>query len=135
MKGSDAYTNSHLLVAAIRILEYQMGRPPNIDEVCEMLSVSKEQGLLIARKLEEVGALQIVEGSYGIRLFVQDHLKLEDIPKGTSTEKLGEAIRQFQNSRKGIQEKIASIQASQKDKKKSLFAELDKKLKEGLDKK
>ena len=40
MKDLDFYTSCHLLVAATRVLEYQKGRPPNIDEVCEMLSIS-----------------------------------------------------------------------------------------------
>jgi hypothetical protein len=100
-----------------------------------MLSVSLEQGNLIYRKLKELGILEVAEGTYGVRLFIRDHFKLEEIPKGATEDSLGKAIRQFQNSKKDIQNKIASIQANQADKKKNLFAELDKKLKSGLDKK
>ena len=135
MKDLDFYTRSHLLVAAIRVLEYQKGRPPTIDEVCELLSVSLEEGNLLYRKLHEIGILEVVEGTYGVRLFIRDHLKLEEISKGTAENSLGKAIRQFQNSKKDIQVKVASIKAGQADKKKNLFAELEKKLKEGLDKK
>ena len=134
MKGKDFYTHSHVLVASIRVLEHQKNRPPTIDEVCEQLSISLEQGNLIVRKLTEMDVLEVVEGSYGLRLFIRDHLKLEEIPKGTESDTLGQAIRQFQNSRKDIREKVASIQATQADKKKSLFAELEKKLKKGLEK-
>ena len=135
MKDLDFYTSCHLLVAATRVLEYQKGRPPNIDEVCEMLSISLEQGHLLSRKLNELGILQVVEGSYGLRLFIRDHLKLEEIPKEATGDRLGEAVRQFQNSRKDIQNKVAAIKADQAGKKKDLFAELEKKLKAGLDKK
>jgi len=135
MKDSSLYSQAHLLVAAVRVLEYQRGRPPTIDEVCQMLAVSLELGNLICRKLKEMGVLDIVEGSYGIRLFIQDHLKLEEIPKTTPGDSLRAAVQQFQNSRKGMEKKVAAIKADQDDKKKSLFAELEKKLKVGLDKK
>ena len=135
MKDLDLYTSCQLLVAATRVLEYQKGRPPNIDEVCEILSFSLEQGHLLSRKLNEMGVLEVVEGSYGIRLFIRDHLKLEEIPKEGTEDRLGEAVRQFQSSKKDIQNKVAAIKADQADKKKDLFAELEKKLKEGLDKK
>jgi hypothetical protein len=135
MKPSDIYNNSHLLVAGIRVLEHVHQRPPTMDEVCAFLSISLEQGNLICRKLTEIGCLEVVEGSFGIRLFIRDHLKLEDLPKTLTDDTLGKAVRQFQNSRKDIENKIAAIKAGQADKKKSLFAELEKKLKSGLDKK
>ncbi len=135
MKTSDLYNNSHLLVAGIRVFEHLHHRPPTMDEVCQLLSISLEQGNLLCRKLTDMGCLEVVEGSYGIRLFIRDHLKLEDISKEAAGESLGKAMRQFQDSRKDLENKIAAIKADQADKKKSLFAELDKKLKSGLDKK
>ena len=135
MKTSDLYNNSHLMVAGIRVLEHQKRRPPTLDEVCALLSISLEQGNFISRKLSEIDVLEVIEGSYGIRLFIRDHLKLEEIPKAEATDSLGQAVRQFQDSKKGIESKIAAIKADQADKKKTLFAELEKKLKSGLDKK
>ncbi len=135
MKASDLYTKSHLLVAGIRVFEHLHHRPPTMDEVCALLSISLEQGNLICRKLIEIGCLEVVDGSYGIRLFIRDHVKLEDLPKEAAEDSLGKAVRQFQDSRKDIENKIAAIKADQDDKKKSLFAELEKKLKSGLDKK
>lgn len=133
--SSELYNEGHLLVAAVRVLEHQSHRPPTVDEVCQMLSMSLEQGHLLCRKLEELKIVEIVEGSYGVRLFIRDHIRLEEIPKSASDDKLGDAIRQFQNSRKTIQTRVASIQADQADKKKSLFSELEKKLKSNLEKK
>ena len=123
------------MVAGIRVLEHQKRRPPTLDEVCALLSISLEQGNFISRKLSEIDVLEVIEGSYGIRLFIRDHLKLEEIPKAEATDSLGQAVRQFQDSKKGIESKIAAIKADQADKKKTLFAELEKKLKSGLDKK
>ncbi len=135
MKDTSFYSNAHLVVAAIRVLEYQKGRPPTVHEMCDTLSVSLEQGNILCRKLKGIGILEVVEGNYGIRLFVRDHLKLEEIPKETEDAGLEDAVKQFQNSRKAMAQKVATIKADQAEKKKNLFAELEKKLKENLEKK
>jgi hypothetical protein len=134
MKELDYYSNAHLAVAAIRVLEYQNGRPPSLEEMCEMLSMSLEQGHLLCNRLNDMGVVKTVDGSYGLRLFVLDHLKLEDIPQGSSGDDLGAAVKQFQESRKQITEKIESIKADQAEKRKNLFAELESKLKKDLGK-
>jgi hypothetical protein len=135
MKASDLYNNSHLMVAGIRVLEHQKQRPPTLDEVCALLSMSLERGNFISRKLAEVDVLEVIEGSYGIRLLIRDHLKLEEIPKiEAADDSLGQAVRQFQDSRKEMESKIAAIKAEQEEKKKNLFSALDKKLKSGIDK-
>ncbi len=135
MQDRDFYANAHLVVAAIRVLEHQKAIPPSIDVVCKTLSVSLEQGNMICRKLNDMGIIEVVEGAYGTRLFVLNHLKLEEIPKETKGSSLEEAVKQFQNSKKGIIDKVASLRADQAEKKKSLFAELENKLKKGLEKK
>jgi len=135
MKSSDFYNNAHLVLAAIRVLEYQKGRPPSMEEMCQTLSVSLEQGHMLCRKLIDIGAIEVVEGTYGTRLFIRDHLRLEEIPKESKETGLEDAVRQFQDSRKAISQKVASIKAEQQEKKKNLFAELDKKLRKNMDKK
>ena len=123
------------MVAGIRVLEHQKQRPPTLDEVCALLSMSLERGNFISRKLAEVDVLEVIEGSYGIRLLIRDHLKLEEIPKiEAADDSLGQAVRQFQDSRKEMESKIAAIKAEQEEKKKNLFSALDKKLKSGIDK-
>ena len=76
-----------------------------------------------------------MEGSYGTRLFVRDHLKIEDIPRGESDNHFEEELKKFHDNRKAISQKIETFQAEQKKKKKDLFAEMEKKLKSELEKK
>ena len=135
MQNSDLYSNAHLVVAAIRVLTHQQSAPPSIDTVCQALSFSLEQGNFICNKLAETEAIEIVEGAYGTRLFIKDHLKIEDIPKGDKVSSLEDDLKKFQNSRKGFTKKIESFQAKQTKKQKDLFAELEKKLKQKTDKK
>ena len=131
MQNSDFYSNAHLFVAAIRVFTHQNSAPPSIDQVCRITSFSLEQGNFICKKLKELGVVDVVEGGFGNRLFIKDHLKIEEIPKGKKEGKLEESLKEFQNSRKEFTRKIESFQAQQAKKQKNLFAELEKKLKKG----
>jgi len=135
MQNTDLYSNAHLVVAAIRVLTHQNSAPPSIDTVCQALSFSLEQGNFICNKLAETEVIEIVEGAYGTRLFIKDHLKIEDIPKGDQVSSLEDDLKKFQDSRKDFTKKIESFQTKQAKKQKNLFAELEKKLKQETDKK
>ena len=134
-KKTDFYSQAHLLVAAIRVYEHMNSRPPAIEELCQSINLSIEQGSFICRKLEELEVVKAVEGSFGVRLFVRDHLKIEDIPRGVQENKFEEELKKFQDHQKAFSHKIESFQAQQQQKKKDLFAEMEKKLKEELKKK
>ena len=134
-KKDDFYSQAHLLVAAIRVFEHINARPPTIEDLCQTINFSIEKGNFICRKLEELDIIEAVEGSYGTRLFVRDHLKIEDIPRGEPDSNFEDELKKFQDSRKAFSQKIETIQSQQKQKKKDLFAEMEKKLKEELDKK
>ncbi len=96
MEIKNFYSNAHLVVAAIKILEHQDGMPPSIDKVCGMLKFSLEMGNLVCKRLDKMGIIEIVEGSYGARLFNKDHLKLEEIPKNKKPTGLEDEIKKFQ---------------------------------------
>ena len=135
MKTIKYYHNAHLFVSAIRVLEHQKSTPPLIEDVCTLLSFSLEQGHFICKKLEEMGIVEVVEGGYGNRLFIKDHLAIENIPKDGQESQLEEALKEFQASKNVYQKKVASIKADQEKKKQNLFADLEKKLKQDLSKK
>lgn len=129
------YESAHLFVAAVRLLTHKDQSPPDIDQVCDMLSLSQERGGFIFRRLEDIGALEAVKGVYGLRLFVRDHLKIEDIPKEDAPDKLQDELNKFQAAQKNVASRIAAMQADQKKKKKSLFEEMEKKLRAEIEKK
>ncbi|MCG6910023.1 MAG: hypothetical protein LJE94_07865 [Deltaproteobacteria bacterium] len=134
MKATDLYNQAHLFVSAMRILAYKNSAPPAIDDVCDLLSISREQGHYICRKLQEHDAVKLVESAYGPRLFISDHLKLEEIPVEEQGDRLQEALKAFQSARQGHSQKVAAIQKEQTQKKKNLFADLEKQLKKNLNK-
>ena len=134
MNERDLYSSAHLIASAVRILEHRNGRPPSIEEVCDILSFTSEQSYIYLNRLSDLGVIEVVEGNFGTRIFLRDHLKIEEIPKDSKESGLGDAIKEFQDSRKKMSDKIASIQADQAKKKKDLFAELENQLKKKLDK-
>ena len=135
MKGKDFYSDAHLVVAAIRIIEHRNSAPPSIDEVCRIISFSLEQGNFVCRKLNEMNIINVVEGAFGTKLFIKNHLLLEDIPKGATEDNLEKELKKFQESKKDYTQKIKLFQSEQEKKRKDLFTELEKKLKKDLDEK
>jgi hypothetical protein len=131
---SDLYTHAHAFVAGIRVCEFRKAGQPTVDDVCNLLSMSTEQGHHICNKLAELQVIECVEGAFGIRVFIRDHLKLEEIPRGETGSSMEDELKKFQDSKKQFSKKIESIKAAQAEKKKSLFAEVEKKLKEQMDK-
>lgn len=134
-RSLNLYSSAHLFVAAVRVFEHQNNTPATIEDIGRILKISTERSHYLGRKLKEMGIIDEVEGSYGIRLFIRDHLKIEDIPREDDGGKFEAELKKFKESQKELSHKIETIQAKQAEKKKNLFAEMEKKLKEQLNKK
>jgi DNA-binding Lrp family transcriptional regulator len=134
MSERSAYSEGHLIVAAIRIHDHQHDSPPSLEEICTCLGLSNEKGGQIVRRLEKRGIVTKVESAYGQRYAVGDHLKLEELPRSAESSKLDEELQRFKNERNKMEKKVESIQSQQAQKQKDLFAEIEKKLKKNLKK-
>jgi hypothetical protein len=134
MQHPDLYSNAHLVVAAIRIFTHKNSKHPSLNEICKTLSFSLEQGNLVCKKLKDLGIIDVVEGAFENHLFIKNHLKIEEIPRDKKEDRLEEALKKFKDSKKDFSKKIESFQAKQAEKQKALFAELEEKLKKGVDK-
>lgn len=128
----DRYEKSHLMVAAIRVLEHQTGRAPSAQEVCEMLSFSVEEGSFLGKKLMDLGVIEITEGPFGTRLFLRDHQKLEEIPRGDDGNALAAEIEKFRTARKNVDLDIEAFKQRKQEEQRKKFAEIEEKLKKGL---
>jgi hypothetical protein len=132
MKNKSIYDEGHLFVAAIRILEHLNSSPPSIDQISKHLNFSTEQTGLISRRLKESGIIEQVEGAFGQRWAVSDHVKLEGLPRETKNSQLDDELKKFQSERQKLAAKVESIKEQQEKKKKDLFADIEKKLKKDL---
>jgi hypothetical protein len=132
MNKKDLYQTAHLVVAAIRVLEHRDGIPPSIESLQKALNFSLEECHFLCRKLHQMGIIDIVEGSFGVKLFIKNHIELENIPKTQKDTGFQEDIDRFMGSKKDYSKEIETIKANQERKQKDLFARIDEKLKKGL---
>jgi DNA-binding Lrp family transcriptional regulator len=134
-ESKNQYQEGHLFVAAIRILEHQNGTPPAINEIAGLLNFSAEQTGLISRRLVDAGIIKIVESAFGDRWGIEDHLKIESLPKKAATSQIDDALKQFKAEKSKMAQKIEAIKEEQAKKQKDLFSEIEKKFKKDLGKK
>lgn len=126
------YWKSHLIVSAVRILEYKENSPPTIEKICGLLSISLEEANRLCRKLKDLHAIDMVETLDEVRIYIIDHRKLEEIPVEDDISSFESELIKFKKSREEQKKKIETIQAEQAEKKKKLHEELEKKLKKGI---
>jgi hypothetical protein len=133
MKPSDLYSTAHRFVAAVRVLDHQNGAPPALDAVCRLLSYSDEQGSYLLNRFKEAGIVDTVKSGFSDRIVVGNHLAIEDLPRDVEESRLELELKRFKKGKDAMQEKVATIKAQQTQKKQSLFAEIEKQLKQKLD--
>jgi hypothetical protein len=129
------YEQGHLFVAALRLFEHVHRRPPSVREVSEMLGIAPEMGHYLCNRLAKMGVLDVVEAAFEERLYLKDHLKLEELPREEKATGLEDEVQKLQEERQKRQEEIERMHAAQGEKKKDLFSDLERQLKEGLKKK
>lgn len=129
----DAYTEAHLFVAAMRLLQHKTGTQPAIDEICAMLEISTEQGLATGRRLAAKGIVEKMEDPFSVRFAISDHTVIENLPRTTNEETgLSMELEQFMAKKKQDEKKIESIQAELDRKKQAMFESIEQKLKKEM---
>jgi len=132
MESNKLYNDGHLIVAAIRVLTHVNKKPPGVSEVLSMLRFSIEGGNLICRKLEKRGIIESSEGPWGVRLFVSEATRLEEIEPEEEGNRLDDALQEFKSRKKDYNAEIAAFKARQQDRQKTVFADIEEKLKKDL---
>jgi len=135
MTSNDMYSIAHLFVAAVRVLDHQDVAPPALETVCRQLKFSEEKGSYLLNRLKELGIVDTVKSGFSDRIVVANHLAIEDLPRDAEESRLEQELKKFKQGRNVMEEKVASIKAQQDQKKQDLFAEIEKKLKQKMDKK
>ena len=95
MEVRIAYEEGHAHVAAIRVLQYRLKRPPTLDEIAEALGSKPELTNHRLRALASLGIVAIVESPFETHFSVRDHLALEKLPVEVSEAGLSEAVQDF----------------------------------------
>ena len=134
-KPKDLYTMGHLFVSVVRVLEYKEGTPPSLETICQLIGFSDEKGSYLLSRLKDQGIVDTVKSGFNDRIVVGNHQAIEDLPRDTEESRLEQELKKFKKGKDVMKEKVASIKAQQDQKKQDLFAEIEKKLKQKMEKK
>ncbi len=131
----DMYRESHLFVAAIRVLNHQRGFPPSVEDVCSALNFSAELGHSISRNLKKLNIIEIFEDPFTTKLAVANHIEIEKISSKHKKENtLAKELEKFHAEKKSNDKKVETIQAELAKKKKNMLADIDAKFKKEMEK-
>jgi len=118
------YHDSHLLVAAVRILEAKRQHPPTLEELAGLLEWHPDQVGVVLRSLEELGAIRALTSPFETRYEVEDHLLLEQIDKDEKgpgfADELAEFAAKSEAEKDRLQKLFADSEEAQEKKIKSL---------------
>ncbi|MFO7930740.1 MAG: hypothetical protein ACQETG_02690 [Thermodesulfobacteriota bacterium] len=132
MKVNSLYKEAHLLVAAVRILEYRNDSPPAIEDAAGLLSISAEEAGRLCRKLKSMGIIETVEKSGETRLFVNDHLRIEDIENRPEQSSISEEVEKFRKQKQDERRSLHELKEGQQQKRKKVREDIERQLKERL---
>jgi hypothetical protein len=95
MEYTPGYEESHLLVAAVRVLSHRDGRIPTPEEVAGFIGISNEKAYILVHELRKLGVLRALESPFELRLDVGDPAPLEALPKGVSGPSIQGELEEF----------------------------------------
>jgi hypothetical protein len=95
MQTSITYEEGHAHVAAIRVLQWRLRRPPTIEEVAEVLGSKVELTNHRLRALESLGIVTVVQNPFETHVSVEDYLALEKLPVEANQDVLRDAVQDF----------------------------------------
>ena len=102
MEFIPGYEESHLLVAAVRVLTHREGRSPTPAEVAAFIQFVPEKVNILVHELRKRGILKALEGPFEMRLDPGDPALLEALPRGGSGPSIQGELEEFHSQ---LQEK------------------------------
>lgn len=123
---------AHLVVAAVRVLTHQTGRPPAIEELATMLGWSKELAGHLVRALESQKIVHTIRSPFDIRVEVAEHQRIETLPVEDRGPGLQDEVEKFHEQFKKKQEALQNLFESGEfeAKKKQRLANLEQELRD-----
>jgi hypothetical protein len=102
MEFIPGYEESHLLVAAVRVLAHREGRSPTPAEVAAFIQFVPEKVNILVHELRKRGILMALEGPFEMRLDPGDPTLLESLPRGGAGPSIQGELEEFHSQ---LQEK------------------------------
>jgi DNA-binding MarR family transcriptional regulator len=131
MEHAPTRAKGHLIVAAVRVLEHKLDRPPSVDEVADLLGLSRELAGHLVRALETHGIVGTIKGPFDLRVIVADHTQIELLPAEETGAGFKSEVDEFHKRFEEKQQKLQQLfDSGEQDKaQKQRFADLEGELK------
>ena len=95
MSLAPNYEESHLLVAAVRVLTHLEGRPPTPAEVATLLQLPPEKINVLVHQLKSRGVLYVAENPFEVHLDIEDVAPLEQLPRAGTEPEIKSELNDF----------------------------------------
>jgi len=100
MDVRPSYEDTHLIVAAVRVLSNNAAKPPTPEDVAELLDKPPDFIRSMIIVLGKEGILRVVENPFEIRAEVGDYLKIEDLPRASEVPSIKSELDEFVKRKK-----------------------------------
>lgn len=129
---STLYEQALLLLGAVRLFQHREGRQPTDEDVSAFARLSLEMVHFIARRLEAVGAMEVVVSPFDRKLYIRDHRKVEALAGPDDSPPIEDQAREIDAEKRGRHSEIdANIRPDYVDpEKKDFFSEIEERLKD-----
>lgn len=126
-----SYEDSHLIVAAIRVLSNKAAKPPTPEDVARLLDKPPDFVRNLIIELGHEGILRVVENPFEIRAEVGDYHKIEDLPRASEVPSIQSELDEFVKRKKEATEKTGKSLSLEEIEKKNRekLARLDEEMK------
>jgi DNA-directed RNA polymerase specialized sigma subunit len=99
----------HAHVAAVRVLQYRLRRPPTPEEVAEVLGSQRELTLHRLRALQTLGIVVLVDNPFEVHVSVGNHVALDDLPEDVSESGLAQAVEEFKKKQRSKADEMVRL--------------------------
>ncbi|MFC1799961.1 hypothetical protein ACFL2Z_03515 [Candidatus Eisenbacteria bacterium] len=104
MDVRPSYEDTHLIVAAVRVLSNNAAKPPTPEDVAELLDKPPDFVRSMVIVLGTEGILRVVENPFEIRAEVGDYLKIEDLPRASEVPSIKSELDEFMKRKKEVED-------------------------------
>jgi len=110
MSQLPSRSDGQLVVAAIRIFEHLEKHPPTDLEIAALLRWHEDRTRVIARELEDFGALGAIRSPFEVRYKLQDPSRVDELPaESTVSDDFAREIEAFDERATAEQERIEKM--------------------------
>lgn len=106
MAFTPTYQESHLVVAAVRILEHTTGKSPDPDAIADLAGLGREKVHVLVHELANRKILRVLQTPFDVRVDVVDPKPLEELP--------------MEDTGPGVSEELAEFSERSKEKKREM---------------